>query len=146
MSKHTPGPWKLNRINGKLVIGGNACGAVNVIQIAVVTQFRQSSISEANARLIESAPALLNMLERMVAETNDRESKPCLLTLEQANEAIKSARATEDRASDDSVGLAKNYARCADLLDRARLFVEEASNNGNMVAMKLLREIRKALP
>jgi hypothetical protein len=42
-------------------------------------------------RLKASNAELLNMLQRMVDETSDRQSRPCLLTLEQAGAAIKKA-------------------------------------------------------
>lgn len=50
------------------------------------------STDAANARLIAAAPDLLNMLQRMLDETGDGTSQPCLLTLEQARAAIAKAQ------------------------------------------------------
>lgn len=55
--QHTPGPWKVNQINGHLHIGGRAYGIPNVIEIATVTALKERSA--ANAQLLAAAPKLL---------------------------------------------------------------------------------------
>jgi hypothetical protein len=60
----TPGPWAVNRINGKLIIGGRAFGIANVLSVAEVTKLKPHS--EANARLIAAAPELLAACESLL--------------------------------------------------------------------------------
>ena len=55
-TKHTPGPWEST-------LGASGCQAVEAEDGTVVASY----VSEANARLIASAPDLLEALESLVA-------------------------------------------------------------------------------
>ena len=70
MSKHTPGPWSyrgsLGPHSNPHLLGPHVVENATGIQIAILNGWR-SEVSEANARLIAAAPALLEALENSIA-------------------------------------------------------------------------------
>lgn len=85
MNKHTPGPWELR--GTRLVTDKH--GVIIAEKIG-----SNDGDSESNARLIASAPELLELLERMVRAFNVKEIDPLVafVTIEQARAAIAKAR------------------------------------------------------
>lgn len=85
VNKHTPGPWELR--GTRLVTDKH--GVVIAEKVG-----SNGGGSESNARLIASAPELLELLERMVRAFNVKEIDPLVafVTIEQARVAIAKAR------------------------------------------------------
>ena len=102
VAKHTPGPWSVLecQANPDCKEWAISCsrpaknGCRENPRIAICEEMGGSSIGEdegrANAILIASAPSLLNMLERILAEVE--EGSVCLLTREHARNAIARAK------------------------------------------------------
>ena len=62
MSEHTSGPWRVEaRTDTWNILAGRRC----------IARAQKKVGAEADARLIASAPALLEALERVVAEVNE---------------------------------------------------------------------------
>lgn len=89
-AQHTPGPWKVVELGRDM---GVVPESRPVQSVAVCSRLYREDApdADANARLIAAAPDLLNMLERMVAETTGGFA-PCLLTLEHARNALAKAK------------------------------------------------------
>jgi hypothetical protein len=64
LREHTPGPWRINHLNDKIIIGGRAYGIENVLSIAEVTKLKHHS--QENAWLIAAAPDLLAALQALL--------------------------------------------------------------------------------
>jgi hypothetical protein len=92
---HTPGPWTVELPYGEPGVYITAADPrrTNPLICKLIDQ-AQAPEGKANALLIAAAPSLLNMLQRMVDETNGG-GKPCLCTLEHAKNAIKKAKTTK---------------------------------------------------
>lgn len=90
--KHTPGPWAcvLSCLPGSTYTIGSRLGAVATVPDKHPSASRES---ESNARLIASAPELLEALERLVA-LDSSAGKVVLITtyMESVSSAIKDAR------------------------------------------------------
>jgi hypothetical protein len=90
---HTPGPWSFTRRNTGCNRYANVLSQDGRRIAFVYSEGSKYSIenAEANARLIAAAPALLNMLQRMLDETAGG-GRPCLCTLEHARNALAKAK------------------------------------------------------
>lgn len=97
-TKHTPGPWfPYTGSNGLVHVSPCAIPTVSTAQICTFngSSFRAKGETEANARLIASAPDLLCMLERILDGVLRLPEMPhtlCALDLEQARQAIARAK------------------------------------------------------
>ena len=61
---HTPGPWKIVRIDGELV--GSIYGGKTRICAGIIDDMKLRREAEANAALISAAPEMLEILENLV--------------------------------------------------------------------------------
>jgi|SRR5690554_5964859 len=70
MSKHTPGPWFINRESEDVIEGKLSIESVNAeTQLSYfIAQVDECKSQEANARLIAAAPELLEALESAVTQ------------------------------------------------------------------------------
>jgi len=94
MSKHTPGPWKLEKNNCDWTIwGADGC---NILGIPHDEIYGHALADSANARLIASAPELLEALETLMVATTM--TGPVLAA------AIKKAQLLIDRLAVDCSG------------------------------------------
>jgi len=90
-TQHTPGPWSyrgsLGPHSNPHLLGPHVVENTTGIQIAILNGWR-SEVSEANARLIAAAPALLEALEGFVNHGTcfDKED------MDKARAAIKAAK------------------------------------------------------
>ncbi len=68
MAKHTPGPWKWWTSNSwKRLMHENTGATIRILELCVCSDGHPDLyVSEANARLIASAPDLLGALEKIV--------------------------------------------------------------------------------
>lgn len=95
MSKHTPGPWNVDFIDG--VDGVFAAGDKRICQVNEVdivgwnVRFRDES--EANGRLIAAAPDLLEALQQAVTSMQDSGYPNDSLVIRAARQAITKATA-----------------------------------------------------
>ena len=102
IQKHTPGPWTVVKPQYENKKGVFASIYTNpatekgfrTCEFDIRADGYQNSHAEANARLIAAAPDLLNMLQRMIDESEDC-GRPFLLTLEHARAAIAKAEGKE---------------------------------------------------
>ena len=65
-SKHTPGPWQISRLNGLIYVKNNE-GFIGSLNNGECTN-TWTEECEANARLVESAPALLSALKECLSD------------------------------------------------------------------------------
>lgn len=99
MQKHTPGPWRLKDNDWTVIEGKREAGVPYLFTLAETLGYKQER--EANARLIASAPELLEALknvERMSGElllqdgTRGTDKALTLLAaIDSANEVIRRA-------------------------------------------------------
>ena len=80
---HTPGPWKIVRIDGELV--GSIYRGKTRICAGIIDDIKLHSEAEANARLIAAAPEMLVALERILTEGLTEETRAV------AEEALRKA-------------------------------------------------------
>ena len=105
MSKHTPGPWLINRESEDVIEGKLSIESVNAeTQLSYfIAQVDECKSQEANARLIAAAPELLEACEtlfRWLAAEDNHNLMPdfyerialCNLAQEQARAAIAKAK------------------------------------------------------
>lgn len=89
MSTHTPGPWEqINNIYGTSRL---AIMHETGIIVAEITDWPDTAIADANARLIAAAPDLLDALGRLLHMAEEG-SMPGPNTLAQARAAIAKAK------------------------------------------------------
>jgi hypothetical protein len=100
MTKHTDGPWTVER---RLDEGYRVCVAGNMGEpIADVDEWYDAEQTEANARLLAAAPELLEALEAVMERyqgTDGCRASPCS-ACDEANAAKQSARAAISKARD----------------------------------------------
>lgn len=74
MTKHTPGPWKVSKLDGR-TINGKAYRNLegNLVTPAIASIKERTGETEANARLISAAPELLEALKWLNAEFECRD-------------------------------------------------------------------------
>jgi hypothetical protein len=88
---HTPGPWRyrgsLGPQSNPHLLGPHVIESATGIQIAILNGWR-SEVSEANARLIAAAPALLEALEGFVNHGTCFDEED----MDKARAAIKAAK------------------------------------------------------
>ncbi len=91
--KHTPGPWKIERIPIESKGGSNTCWKIGPFHACIYDDWRPREIgisegeNEANARLIAAAPELLeacNAARRFVAADSVMTISECLQILDMA--------------------------------------------------------------
>ncbi|HCL4064634.1 hypothetical protein PZS78_20320 [Pseudomonas aeruginosa] len=112
MSKHTPGPWGIERLHGEInVISCNERdGAAKDMGIVYVLardvggmihgeQFDDRSEVEANARLMAAAPELLEALQGMLEVYGGQYNDDCLPKASTELELIQQARAAIAKAT-----------------------------------------------
>jgi hypothetical protein len=89
--KHTPGPWKIITLDGETYINPARVSG----EYALIAQIQQEG-HPANARLIASAPELLETLEKIAADADDALSDEYPLdagsVAHRARAAIKAAK------------------------------------------------------
>ena len=68
---HTPGPWRIVRIDGELV--GSIFRGKTRICAGIIDDIKLHSEAEANAHLIAAAPEMLEALEWLMEEFDRRE-------------------------------------------------------------------------
>lgn len=68
MSKHTPGPWKVNADEYGNVLGVRATNDATICQINWMIRKRGGLQAEANARLIAAAPEMLEALRLVMSD------------------------------------------------------------------------------
>lgn len=99
MSKHTPGPWMFgppwrpDHGYGMWIVSGvhPERGQCNVLMQGDTPNHLPSDIAEANARLIASAPEMLEALEAIIAQ-QDRNGRPTYEQVNSARAAIAKAK------------------------------------------------------
>ena len=95
MSKHTPAPWTLGKGKVRVRTEKNNDGISELIAECYTTGnailYPPLEEREANARLIASAPELLEALKALVACIDETRGMNAWNALEQANKAISKA-------------------------------------------------------
>ena len=91
---HTPGPWKIVRIDGELV--GSIYRGKTRICAGIIDDMKLRREAEANAALIAAAPDLLEALEWLLEEFDQRrlgdEAVFCRADMSQVRTVIRKAR------------------------------------------------------
>ena len=91
---HTPGPWRIVRIDGELV--GSIFRGKTRICAGIIDDIKLHSEAEANAHLIAAAPEMLEVLEWLAEEFDRRDlgdgAMFCDSDIEQVRAAIRKAR------------------------------------------------------
>jgi len=74
MSKHTPGPWAVGP-DLEVFYAPNGCGITRPLRLTSLVGRTEEDV--ANAHLIAAAPELLDALERLFDEYEDRRGQFC---------------------------------------------------------------------
>ena len=85
---HTPGPWKIVRIDGELV--GSIYKSKIRICAGILDDMKLQKEAEGNTYLIATAPEMLEALEALVSMVNSGEYRQEILN--RADAAIRKAR------------------------------------------------------
>src|SRR5690242_3137460 len=94
---HTPGPWKHVRIGHWTI--REAVWSADHGTVCTIPNAQPIVMREANARLIAAAPALLEALEKLVAECGSLQIAAVREGLGNTNAAVLNLRAQEARAA-----------------------------------------------
>lgn len=90
---HTPGPWRIVRIDGELV--GSIYRGKTRICAWILDDMKSQREAEANAHLIAAAPEMLAVLEKLSSLLVDGEEYVPLELREELTTAIRKARGEE---------------------------------------------------